>query len=77
MKEYIDKSKVVAQIEQRIRDIDEIGTLLSPKGVLTNILCYVKALETKKEVDLEKEINYWKGYKDGLQRKNYWHSDKQ
>ena len=63
MKEYIDKSRVIAQIEQRIRDIDEIGTLLSPKGILTNLLCYINTLEIK-EVDLEKI--YQKGYNDAI-----------
>ena len=56
MKQYIDKSALVAEIEKRIKEIDEIGTYLSPKGVLTNLLCHLNTLEVK-EVDLEKEID--------------------
>ena len=52
MKQYIDKSVLVAEIERRIKEIDEIGTYLSPKGTLTNLLCYINTLEVK-EVDLE------------------------
>ena len=55
MTQYIDKSAVVAEIERRIKEIDEIGICLSPKGHLTNLLCHLNALEVK-EVDLEKEI---------------------
>ena len=58
MKELIDKAAVIAEIERRIKEIDETGTYLSPKGVLTNLLCHLNTFETK-EVDLEKEIkNY-------------------
>ena len=53
--ELIDKSAVIAEIERRIKEIDEIGTYLSPKGVLTNLLCHINTFETK-EVDLEKEF---------------------
>lgn len=53
--ELIDKSAVVAEIERRIKEIDEIGTYLSPKGVLTNILCHLDTLEVK-EVDLDNGI---------------------
>ena len=53
--ELIDKTALVAEIEKRIKEIDEIGTYLSPKGVLTNLLCHLDTLEVK-EVDLEKEI---------------------
>ena len=55
MTQYIDKAAVVAEIEKRINEIDEIGTYLSPKGVLTNLLCHINTLEVK-EVDLEKEL---------------------
>ena len=55
MKQYIDKFALVTEIEKRIKEIDEIGTYLSPKGVLTNLLCHLDTLEVK-EVDLEKEI---------------------
>ena len=54
MKQYIDKDTLVAEIERRIKEIDEIGTYLSPKGVLTNLLCHLDTLKVK-EVDLEKE----------------------
>lgn len=58
MEQYIPKSEVVAEIERRIKEIDEIGTYLSPKGVLTNLLCHLNTIEVK-EVALEKEIkNY-------------------
>lgn len=52
----IDKAAVVAEIEKRIKEIDEIGTYLSPKGVLTNLLCYLNTLEVK-EVEINKEIS--------------------
>ena len=55
MAQYIDKSALVAEIENRIKEIEEIGTYLSPKGTLTNFWCYINTLEVK-EVDLEKEI---------------------
>ena len=48
----IDKDTLVAEIERRIKEIDEIGTYLSPKGVLTNLLCHLDTLEVK-EADLE------------------------
>ena len=51
MKQYIDKSAVVAEIKKRIIEIDKIGTYLSPKGVLTNLLCLIDTFETK-EVDI-------------------------
>ena len=54
MKQYIDKSVLVAEIEGRIKEIDEIGTYLSPKGTLTNLLCYINTFEVK-EVDEQKE----------------------
>lgn len=52
MKQYIDKAVVVTEIERRIKEIDEIGTYISPKGVLTNLLCHLDTLDAK-EVDLE------------------------
>ena len=54
MAQYIDKEKIVAEIERRINEIDEFGTYLSPKGTLTNLLCHLDTLEVK-DVDLEKE----------------------
>ena len=54
MKQYIDKAAVVAEIERRIKEIDEIGTYLSPKGTLTNLLCSLDTLEVK-EANLDKE----------------------
>ncbi len=50
----IDKDALVAEIERRNKEIDEIGTYLSPKGILTNLLCYINSLEVK-ELDLERE----------------------
>ena len=47
MEQYIPKSALVAEIEKRIKEIDEIGTYLSPKGVLTNLLCHLDTLEAK------------------------------
>ena len=61
MKQYIDKVDIMAEIKKRIKEIDEIGTYLSPKGVLTNLLCHLDALEVK-EVNLDKEINEWMKY---------------
>lgn len=48
MEQYISKSAIVAEIEKRIKEIEEIGTYLSPKGTLTNLLCYINALEVIK-----------------------------
>lgn len=56
MTQYIDKFAVMAEIEKRINEIDEFGTYLSPKGILTNLLCHLDTLKVK-EVDLEKEID--------------------
>ena len=61
MTKLIDKTALVAEIEKRIKEIDEIGTYLSPKGVLTNLLCHLDTLEVK-EADLEKEIKLWFDY---------------
>ena len=58
MAQYIDKDALVAEIKRRIKEIDEIGTYLSPKGVLTNLLCHLNTLEVK-EVDLERAIDKW------------------
>ena len=58
MEQYIKKSDLVTEIEKRIKEIDEIGTYLSPKGVLTNLLCHLNTLEVK-EVDFE---SGWKKY---------------
>ena len=58
MKQYIDKSALVTEIERRIKEIEEIGICLSPKGMLTNLLCYINTLEVK-ETDLENEFFNW------------------
>ena len=55
MTQYIDKDALVAEIEKRIKEIDVFGTYLSPKGVLTNLLCHLDTLEVK-EVE-EKAVN--------------------
>jgi len=52
--ELIDKSALIAEIKRRIKEIDEIGTYLSHKGVLTNLLCHLDTIDTK-EVNLELE----------------------
>lgn len=56
--ELIDKAAIVAEIEKRIKEIDEIGTYLSPKGVLTNLLCHLDTFVVK-DVDLDEEIDKW------------------
>ena len=48
----IDKDALAAEINRRIKEIDEIGTYLSPKGVLTNLLCSLDSIEVK-EVEEE------------------------
>ena len=59
MVQLIDKDALVAEIERRIKEIEEIGTYLSPKGTLTNLLCYINTLEVE-EVDLEEEMDkHW------------------
>ena len=55
--QYIDKDALITEIKKRIKEIDEIGTYLSPKGTLTNLLCSLDTLETK-EVNLERELDY-------------------
>ena len=47
MEQYIPKAALVAEIENRIKEIEEIGTYLSPKGTLTSFWCYINALEVK------------------------------
>ena len=54
MIQYISKSDLITVIERRIKEIDETGTYLSPKGILTNLLCHIDTLEVK-EVDEQKE----------------------
>ena len=49
--ELIDKFTLVAEIERRIEEIEKIGTYLSPKGTLTNLLCYINTLEVKERVN--------------------------
>ena len=60
MEQYISKDALEAEIEKRIKEIDEIGTYLSPKGVLTNLLCHLNTLEVKEINEelqgLEKEV---------------------
>jgi hypothetical protein len=51
MEQYISKSALVAVIERKIKEIDEFGTYLSPKGTLTNLLCSLDTLELKKVQD--------------------------
>ena len=58
MAQYIDKADIIQEIKKKITEIDEIGTYLSPKGVLTNLLCSIDSIKVK-EVDLEKEIDKW------------------
>ena len=57
MTQYINKSALVAEIEKRIKEIEEIGTYLSPKGTLTNLLCYINTLEVKEADWQEKPVN--------------------
>ena len=56
MAQYINKAAVVAEIERRIKEFDEIGTYLSPKGTLTNLLCFLDTTDTK-EVEEEPVSN--------------------
>lgn len=51
MAQYISKSALVAEIDRKIKEIDEIGTYLSPKGILTNLLCHINTLEVKEVED--------------------------
>ena len=58
MVQYINKDTLEAEIKRRIKEIEEIGTYLSPKGTLTNLLCFLNTLEVK-DVNLNEEINKW------------------
>lgn len=51
MTHLIDKAALAAEIERRIKEIEEIGTYLSQKGVLTNLLCHLDTLEVKEVGD--------------------------
>ena len=51
MANLINKDELVSEIEKRIKEIDEIGTYLSQKGTLTNLLCFINALEVKEETE--------------------------
>lgn len=53
MAQYINKAALIAEIKRRIKEIDEMGTYLSPKGTLTNLLCSIDTLEVKDD-SLEK-----------------------
>ena len=53
MAQYINKAALIAEIKRRIKEIDEMGTYLSPKGTLTNLLCSLDTLEVKDD-SLEK-----------------------
>ena len=64
MTQYISKSGVVAELEKRIKEIDEIGTYLSPKGILTNLLCYINGLEV---IDPYAECIQYDSIKAGIQ----------
>lgn len=60
----IDKDALVAEIENIIKEIDEIGTYLSPKGVLTNLLCHLDTFEVK---DPYEQCVQYDSIKAGLQ----------
>lgn len=64
MTRYICKSAVIAELEKRIKEIDEIGTYLSPKGILTNLLCYINGLEV---IDPYAECVQYDSIKAGIQ----------
>lgn len=55
MEQYIPKSTLVAWIVRRVKEIDETGTYLSPRGVLTNLLCHLDTIEVK-EADLTSNL---------------------
>lgn len=61
MAQYVDKSALIAEIDRRIKEIEEIGTYLSPKGTLTNLLCYINTLEVK-EINEENHEDFVDGY---------------
>ena len=69
MAKYIDKDKVVEEIERQISAIDnypkltdtlniQIAVLEGNKVTLTKLLSFLNTLEVK-EVDLEKEIDHY------------------
>lgn len=64
MKQYIDKDTLIAELEKRIKEIDEIGTYLSSKGILTNLLCYINGLEV---IDPYAECIQYDSIKAGIQ----------
>ena len=74
MAQYIPKEPLVVEIENRIKEIEEIGTYLSPKGTLTNFWCYINTLEVK-EVDLDKEIDTWYENKAPKEFENVFYHD--
>ena len=41
----LEKAALKAKINQMIREIDQMGTYLSPKGVLVNLLCHIDTPE--------------------------------
>ncbi len=65
MKQYIEKSALVAEIERRIKGLKEChaDTVAGYAGEISDLerlLFFINTLETK-EVDLEKEIELVKG----------------
>ena len=69
MKQYIDKSALVAEIKRQILAIDntpkitdtQISVLSGNKVILTKLLSFIDTLEVK-EMDLEKELGEWIKY---------------
>lgn len=60
MKQYIDKTALIAEIERRIDEVNQIDKASYEVGLLDaykNILSFLDTLEAK-ENDLEKELNY-------------------
>lgn len=87
MAQYINKAALIAEIKRRIKEIDEMGTYLSPKGILTNLLCSLDAFEVKDDSlekfkslqhisgDLHKTLEDW-GYAPNLYHfDKSWHVD--
>ena len=65
MKQYIDKSAVIAEIERRIKLVSDPvlsgnDLMIGEKNALFNLLSFINTLDMK-EVDLEKEIELIKG----------------
>lgn len=62
MTQYIDKSVLVAELKNRIRDYwsDTENTMGIYPYALEEVIKYVDTLEVK-EVDLENEIHLWMG----------------